>query len=332
MKGKNTKTQLARIVKIHESAHRKSTKGVNRALLAQIQAFNPKAQDVSDITESFCSKFAKHLTSRLSHGSATTYLNKLHAILDHAKRLKLIKQNPMPSVKSLINSVKPTPRRHLSREELMALSNADCPHDSTKLAFLFACQTGLRLSDIETLLWSDIHCDGNTLKIIKIQVKTGNPVEVPLNSEAIRLLGERQKEGNVFPMKSRSVIANDLKLWAESAAIGKHLTFHVSRHTFATQAIAAGVDIYTVSKLCGHSSVKTTQIYVHMMDRTLQKGVDLLAQSLKETPKNKKEEPPQKVYCVVLSLCMDDLSKIISNGNILVLNKIEDILMHCRET
>ena len=116
----------------------------------------------------------------------------------------------------------------------------------------------------------------------KIQVKTGKEVRVPINSKALQLLGPIGQEGLVFDMMSRSVIASDLNQWAEDAGIGKHLTFHVSRHTFATLSIAAGVDIYVVSKLCGHSTVKTTEIYAHMIDKTLQQGVTKLSDAMNE--------------------------------------------------
>ena len=169
---------------------------------------------------------------------------------------------------------------YLTQNEVARLSATPCGHEETKRAFLFACQTGLRLSDIETLVWEDIADIEGKPTIVKVQVKTGREVSVPLNAVALSLLGERRRVGKVFGLRSRSVIAADLQRWAQEAGVGKHLTFHVSRHTFATLSISAGVDIYVVSRLCGHTTVRTTEIYAHIIDKTLQHGVELLGNAM----------------------------------------------------
>ena len=58
----------------------------------------------------------------------------------------------------------------------------------------------------------------------------------------------------------------ELLRWSMAAGISKHVTFHAGRHTFAVSLLSNGVDIYTVSKLMGHSEVKTTQIYADIID------------------------------------------------------------------
>ena len=57
-----------------------------------------------------------------------------------------------------------------------------------------------------------------------------------------------------------------LKQWLSDAGITKHVTFHCFRHTFATLQIAAGTDIYTVSKMLTHRNVSTTQIYAELVN------------------------------------------------------------------
>lgn len=78
-------------------------------------------------------------------------------------------------------------------------------------------------------------------------------------------------------MPSNQYIGKILTNWAALAGIKKHVTFHVSRHTFATMALTAGSDIYTISKLLGHSYVKTTQIYAKVVDRKKEEAVDLMS-------------------------------------------------------
>jgi len=67
-----------------------------------------------------------------------------------------------------------------------------------------------------------------------------------------------------------------LKAWAERAGIEKNLTLHTARHTYATTLLTKGADLYTVSKLLGHSEVATTQIYAKIVDKKKVDAVNLL--------------------------------------------------------
>lgn len=82
--------------------------------------------------------------------------------------------------------------------------------------------------------------------------------------------------GKIFTLPRSSTINSDIKRWAERAGVDKKLTYHVSRHTYATLLITKGVDVYTVSKLLGHKSVRTTQIYADVIDKKKVEAVNLL--------------------------------------------------------
>ena len=148
-------------------------------------------------------------------------------------------------------------------------------------AFLFSCFCGLRHCDIIALRWEDIHYDenGNALLSI-IQKKTKEAISLPLCSEAIKHLPDR---GNA--PETEKVFAGLVSLgrsnvilhkWIEQAGISKHVTFHTARHTHATMMLTLGVDLYTVSKLLGHTNIQTTQIYAKLVDESKKKAIDLI--------------------------------------------------------
>ena len=182
-------TELSKIITLHEARHRKNTCDVNHALLKHLTTFVGRTVFLSDITERFCSSFAEYLLKRVSPNSARTYLHKLHAILEHAVSIHMLTSNPMPDIKVLLPRVPKKQRTHLTLNEMTRLANTPCRHDETKRAFLFACHTGLRLSDIETLKWSDIHEVDGTPTIVKSQVKTGQQVRIPPEKASTEPIG-----------------------------------------------------------------------------------------------------------------------------------------------
>ena len=112
-----------------------------------------------------------------------------------------------------------------------------------------------------------------------MQQKTGEPVYVPLSQNAIQWLPEKNKseaDGKVYSLPHVSTIEKWLSSWAEDAGLKKHITYHVSRHTFATLTLTYGADLYTVSKLLGHSNIQTTQIYAKIVDENKRKAVNLI--------------------------------------------------------
>jgi site-specific recombinase XerD len=97
---------------------------------------------------------------------------------------------------------------------------------------------------------------------------------MPISPQALELCGEpRKPEQFVFEsLPDPSWISKPLKRWIKSAGITKKITFHCFRHTFATLQLSNGTDIYTVSKMLGHTNVKTTQIYAKVVDEKKEKA------------------------------------------------------------
>jgi integrase len=195
-------------------------------------------------------------------------------------RENIIVKNPAEGVPGI--RARPGKRVHLTPEELDLLADTPLAGElgaEMRRAFLFACLVGLRVSDIKQLKWGDIEM--KPLQVCKRQEKTKELVTIPLSESAWALINDGALHNHaalVFPMFGalRSSRNDILGKWANAAGLEKHVTWHIARHTFAVQALENGAEIYTVSRLLGHTDVKTTQIYADITDKTKRAAVDAL--------------------------------------------------------
>jgi len=228
---------------------------------------------ISNIDKRWIIKFRDHLLDCVSNNTARTYYGKIKAALNEAVRDEIIQSSPASIVKG-IEKV-PTLPTYLELNEVQKLANTECRRIEVKKAFIFACHTGLRVSDIKNLKCENVKEDHLDFVIKKTKIR----LSIPLSETAKRILNERsEKEGvvKIFDLPDKTTIGRIVKEWSKSAGISKHITFHVSRHTFATLQIAAGVSVYVVQKLLGHKDITSTLIYAHVMDTTKQKAIDKL--------------------------------------------------------
>lgn len=272
-------------VEIYEdSAQTTSTQKTNRSFYNLLKGYAPANMKLEDVDAAFCVEFIDHLTNgykkkngaTLTATSAAVYCGKFNAVLNKAERKGLIGKNPMRELeKDEKITAKSAARAYLEISEVKALIETDCKKKDVKRAFLFACFCGLRCSDIKNLTWGDLKTDGDKNNIISIkQQKTGTLLYLPLSSNALRWLPKERgaEKDNIFILPpSQSGINNVLSRWAAAAGITKHISFHTSRHTFATMMLTLGADLYTTSKLLGHANISTTQIYAEIID---QKKID----------------------------------------------------------
>ena len=244
---------------------------------------------IKDIDRSFCVGFAcylrsaKAINSKKTLAPATQYelLNALSIVLNEAAREGLMARNPMCLLNASERIKRPeSTREYLDKEEVKALIRVD--EDNIKAgddvaAFLFCCFCGLRYSDVAAMKWKNIIDRGSGKEILITMQKTKRPISIPLSAQAIALLPvEGSPETNVFAFPSYGVTLRRLKETASAAGIRKNVTFHVSRHTFATMMLTAGADLYTISKLIGHSDIRTTKLYSKVIDRRKREAIDLL--------------------------------------------------------
>jgi len=203
----------------------------------------------------------------------------INAMFNKALRDGLIGYNPIKGLSKLDKFHAPDKHReYLTPDELIRFLSVETATETERqvqIAFGFSCMTGLRLGDIQSLRWSNIKQIDEGWAISIIQHKTGNPVTIPLNGLAISLLPPRPRDENelVFHLvKKPDGVAMYVRRIKDKAGItDKDITFHCSRHTAATLAISAGAELYTVSKVLGHGSIASTQVYAKV---NMEKKID----------------------------------------------------------
>lgn len=246
-----------------------------KSMLKHLKAFaNPKVtfaevdkKFVQDFKEYLDNEAIAHSNQGLSQNSKYSYFNKLRAALKQAVKDGILPTNPSEGVDAFKQGE--PEREFLTLEELQAAVEAECDMPQLKSAFIFSCLTGLRWSDIQKLLWSEVQHSNDLGHYIRFrQQKTKGAETLPISEQAVSLLGERKEPTDrVFKgLKYSSWHNLKLQQWMMRTGITKTISFHCARHTYATLQLTAGTDIYTVSKLLGHRELKTTQIYAKIID------------------------------------------------------------------
>ncbi len=230
------------------------------------------------VNEKFCEDYKQWLfDEELKNNTVWVTIIKLKTVLNKAVKEKIIPFNPAKYVSVKLEE---TEKIFLTFDELKRLNDIDYKNKEVKRAFLFACYSGLRLSDIKALTWKQIR-EG---KLYFTQKKTRGVEYLPLSETAIKILysgideDKIDKEANVFklPTNKSEKVGSHLRNWAKLAEIDKYITFHTARHTFATLSLTYGIDLFTVSKMLGHKNINTTQIYAKIVNEKVNEAVKKL--------------------------------------------------------
>lgn len=212
----------------------------------------------------------------LTENSQLRLFRNLNSVLSQAKREGIIQSNPCELIERIDKPKEKKGRRtYLELEEVHRLISTPFPHTAStadyRNAFLFACCTGLRYSDLRTLTASQIKESENGIFIDLTQRKTGEDLKIYLDDFALSLIPKRDENPDlpVFKLPKNSN-ANDnvaFKTWFKNANITKHITWHCARHTTATIMLSNEIPLAVVSKQLGHTKLSTTQIYAKIVDK-----------------------------------------------------------------
>lgn len=253
-----------------------------------------------NIDYGFLLKYENYLKIELKNSINTIHkdLKFIRKIFNEAYRQGIIEHEKIPFLKYKLKTEK-TERFYLTEKELEQIELLQIPFgtrlDLHRDMFVFASYVGgLRISDLLQMQYKNFD---NTHLNFTIK-KTNGQLSLKLPNKAIEILLkykiDRPKPNDfLFPMFNSNIDLNNavqldssissctayinknLKLIAEKAGIEKKLSFHISRHTWATRALRKGISIDKVSKLMGHANIKETQIYAKIVNIELDKAMDI---------------------------------------------------------
>lgn len=231
-----------------------------------------------ELDENIVNEFKNYLIENLNGESPANYFKKFKLVIKQALRKKILSKNPADGISISSKAKQGIKKQVLTNEEIQLLVKTPMTNNEVKRAFIFSLFTGLRFSDVQNLKWNDIDLNNKTLHIR--QVKTGEEVNMNLHSTALKVLGE-PKKGNalVFQLPSHNGSNKNLKNWVKKAGINKNITWHCARHSFATNIIYYGADVNTASKLLGHTSLKYTERYAHLVKSLKDKAISNLPEA-----------------------------------------------------
>ena len=251
----------------------------------------------------FLKKYEQYLRNELKNKPNTIHANLkiFRKIFNDAVREEVIEPNDNPFLRFKLTT-ETTTKEYLTEEEIKKIDELELTEGTVMFhhrnIYIFACYAGgIRISDILQLRWQNF--DGVHINLTTQKTKETIPIKLPNRAlEIVKQYASYQPEKKntdfIFPflkndidysknpsllfnaISSNTAYANkDLKLIATKAKVKKHLSFHSSRHTFATMALRKGMRIEYVSKLMGHTAIKTTQVYTKIVNSELDKAMDI---------------------------------------------------------
>lgn len=243
---------------------------------------------LTDLHSSFITEFELYLRTKVgcSNNTAGLYMMPLKKMIAISRNNGWLQWNPFADHRI---SMQRTERNYLTTKELSILINTTFEQPVLELVrdlFLFCCFCGITYADMVNLttanIWhsEDDGCEWITYK----RQKTGFTcnlclLDIPL--QIIKKWSGIVAEDRLLPMLKYESVRYYLKIVIKESGINKHITWHMSRHTFASEiCLLNGVPIETISKMLGHTDIKTTQIYAKLSDTIVGRDMATLSKKL----------------------------------------------------
>ena len=273
--------------RINERPIRDSTKRQHRKVLNFLRTEYTHIRTFDDLTVPAIVRLDDYLHRRkLPSGEkmCQTSIHTYHKVLKHyireAVMLEFTANNPYTKWSSQVGQSRQRTiltmeevnaiRTHLTRSTLMA---------KVRDLFTVQCFTGMAYADLMATDFSTAETHNGTLFLpMATRFKTGTPFSLVLLPPVVEILNRYNGQ---LPHLAYDVYNRNLKALATACGIQKTVTTHIGRHTFATTiALGAGVPIEVVSKILGHTDIKTTQIYAKIMPQQILDGFSSIAEKI----------------------------------------------------
>lgn len=257
-----------------------------KSCITKVKLFAKGDVAFSDITLSFLERLdeSMNVIDGNSQSSRARIFTFMKAVINKAIDKGLLSENVFKKFKY---SPKDGIREHLTDDEVsrlnLLLKDIKTPPALKKavIPFLFSCYTGVRFKDISELRYKNIiqvNEKGVSKKYLQfVMHKTKDSIQIPLGKKALDLIPIKTfDEDNLFKVYTNQPLNRYLKDALKEVGIKKAISFHCARHTFASLSLEAGIPFETVSKLLGHSDLKTTQIYAKTSIKSKESAIDTL--------------------------------------------------------
>ena len=251
-----------------------------------LKQYRRKDLRLTEVTPFVIHDFELYLRTEIgqSPNTATKTLKTFKSVILFGIRNGLMTNNPFANIRFHLKGVD---RGYLEDDELNRLMNKEIGNKRLSLIrdlFVFSCLTGLAYIDLANLKGENIVTLNGVEWIKGRRVKTGTLINVVLLDIPKRLIlkytDDKRRKEHLFPIISNQKMNEYLKEIAAICDIDKNLTCHIARHTFATMALSKGVPIESVSKMLGHTNIRTTQIYAKVTDKKIEHDMEGLAEQM----------------------------------------------------
>jgi site-specific recombinase XerD len=217
----------------------------------------------------FLNAFKSYLKrTKVTDNTSKIYLHRMRVIWGEAIRERLTTNNPFLSF-TMPKTIKKNPVYLTINElEIFVKHDSNSYQETVKKAFLFSCYTGLRISDVTLLQWTNI-IENNSFIELRQKKSKINMLRIPLHPTAQAILSTLPKVNDsdtVFGLLTHNNTRTILRTILKKTIPNKHITYHVARHTFATLLTTHGGDYYATQLLLGHSVQGVTAGYAQLTD------------------------------------------------------------------
>ena len=273
---------------INSTSSYRQSKSTQAYLHEYLLSLNMRDIAFEDITEDFGWGYKLYLKGKgCGAGHINHCLTWLNRLIYVAVDREIIRYNPLADVPY---EKKPDYKlKHISRAELQWIMEhpmSDRLQELTRRAFIFSAFTGLSYVDMQRLRPSNIGVTADGRYYIRInRKKTDVESFIPLHPVAEQILAlynTTDESRPIFPLPNRNMIWYCIHEIGIMAGVKENLSYHDSRHTFGTLMLSAGIPIESISKMMGHTSIRTTQIYARVTDDKISEDMDRLMERRKQ--------------------------------------------------